>query len=58
MDSDRNQVFSEMTVSFRVPIKTTGIRGVDSLIGNGEHIVNLFVLDYASTSQSFALHCS
>ena len=47
--SSRNQNLSDVSVTFRVPFKMTGIKGRDTTIGNGENVISMLVFDYKST---------
>lgn len=46
-ESGRNRSIAQNALfTFRVPFGTTGIQGSATMIGNGNHLVNLLVLDY------------
>ena len=44
--SGRNETLSNVSVTFRLPFRMTGVRGRSSWIGSGEVEVGMFVLDY------------
>lgn len=53
--SERNRTFKDVEAVFRVPFKIAGMRGEHSRIGNGQHVINMVILDYTSecTSHSY-----
>ena len=46
--SERNKAIRGLEVKFRVPFVVTDISGRDSKIGNGQHVINMLVLDFTS----------
>ncbi|THG96118.1 hypothetical protein EW026_g5654 [Hermanssonia centrifuga] len=43
---ERNRTFKDVEAVFRVPFKIAGMRGEHSRIGNGQHVINMVILDY------------